>query len=164
VIGQLHVIRRVKKIREEKALAALSAARDGVAAAEQVVARSEAALAESAGTLRAREDAVFAPILATPVSRERIDEAKEDVQALHEGHQRLADRLARARHALEERRRALEEARLAHAAAQRAVDKVDHLIETLSGEAERAAEAAEELEIEDAFGRPKGEAAGASAP
>ncbi|MEL6337526.1 MAG: YscO family type III secretion system apparatus protein [Pseudomonadota bacterium] len=160
MIDQLRTLRRIKKMREEKAMAAFLAARDSVRAAEALRDRAQAAVDESALTLRDREQACFTPILGKPVEQADIDEAKHNAAEVEAEHQRLIDRVARAEHVIVERKQAMEEARIAHKQAEQAVDKVDILIEEEMAEVTREAEAKEEVELEDLAGRKAPEFAG----
>ena len=162
MIAQFHTLQKVKRLREDKALRALQAARREVRTAAERVEAARAAVAESERTLPEREAAIYAKIMEQVVSTAEIDLAKERVQQLMAVHQKLIDKVSRARDHLKRCEDAVETARAAHAARRAEVEKIDTLTEEMALTAANEAVAAEEAEIEELFGVPRarpGEAA-----
>lgn len=153
MIGAIRILIRVKRLREEKALAWVRSRQDAVAGAEQLVADAGAAVAENRRGRPAREAAIWDKVLKRVVTLPGIEAAEAEVLELDREHQRLVDRLARTEHTLEQRRRELAEAQAAHRRAMQEIDKYELLREELQTEADAAAAYAEEVELEDLAGR-----------
>lgn len=165
MIKQFRMLQKVKRLREDKALRALEKARTALREAETRRERLARELAESRQTLPDRERALYAPVLGQTVSMGRIDDAAQDVLALREGHHRLADRHDRAGDAVVRAQQKLEAARRDLRMRQQEVEKIDTVTDDMVWTLEAESVAREELEIEDAFSRPRGlaTASGASA-
>ncbi|MEM6678659.1 MAG: YscO family type III secretion system apparatus protein [Pseudomonadota bacterium] len=153
MIGAVNTLLRVKKVREEKALAWMRSRRDAVEAAEQLVAEAKAAVQLSKQTMPEREAELWKPIIQKVVDMDAIDDVEAAVKELEAAHQRLKDRATRADHTLEKRREELAEATEAHKRAQAAVDKYEMLRDEVKAEADAEAAYAEEVELEDLAGR-----------
>ena len=96
MIPQFRMLTKVKRLREDKAMRALEAAR---AAHRKAVERAEALTAEaeeSIRTLSARERGLYETILQKVVSMGAVDDVKEQVLQLMTDHQALLDRRDRA--------------------------------------------------------------------
>ena len=154
MIAQFQIIGQVKKLREDKALRELDAARKAL---EKAQARTEALTAEveeSARTLPAREQAIYDVILTKIVGMSDVDDAKAQVQRLLEDHQKLIDKRDRAREHVVRCEKLVTEARAELVKRQGEVEKIETLTYDLIQEAAAEAVAAEEAEIEDLFARP----------
>ncbi|WP_163850655.1 type III secretion system stalk subunit SctO [Pseudooceanicola aestuarii] len=155
MIRQFRMLERVKKLREDKALRALMAARAQLAEAET---RHQALIAEvtqSAATLPDRERAIFDRILQQVVGMGAVDDAKDEVLHLLAEHQKLIDRRDRAGDRVIRAREAVTAAQAELKRKQQEVEKIGTLTEDLAAELAEAQIAAEEAEIEDLFSRPR---------
>lgn len=159
MIGQFRVLQKVKRLREDKALRALEKARAAVREAEARRDALAAELAESTRTLPVRERGVYAPLFRQSVAQVRLEDAQQEALALREAHHRLADRHDRARDAVERARQKLEAARRELRLRQQEVEKIDTVTDDMVLTLADEATAREEIEIEDAFSRPRGLAA-----
>lgn len=155
MIGQLKILRRVKQLKESQALRAMQKKRQEVVEAERVVVEKQEIVAESARTLEARKDAVFAEIIGVVVSLDDIDEAKGRVLRLETEHQKLIDDVERARHVVTRLRKELEEATAAYRKTQKDREKYDILTDEVAEAIEVEKGLAEESEIEDLFSKPR---------
>ncbi len=154
MIAQFKIIGEVKKLREDKALRVLDAARKEI---EKAIVRAEALekeAAESEKTLPAREQAIYDEVLNKIVEMSAIDETKNKVLRLLEEHQALLDKRDRAQDHVRRCEAKVEEARAELRKRQAEVEKIETLTDDLAHQAEIEAVAAEEAEIEDLFSRP----------
>lgn len=154
MIAQFKVIGSVKKLREEKAMRALEAARTAL---EKAVKRAEelaAEVAESERTLPEREIAVYEKVLKKIVGMGALDDAKDQVLKLLSEHQKLIDRLDRAQEHVIRCQDKLKEARIELRKRQADVEKIETITAELVREAEEEQIAKEEGEIEDLFAKP----------
>jgi chromosome segregation ATPase len=154
MIPQFRMLTKVKKLREDKAMRALEAAR---AAHRKAVDRAEALTAEaeeSARTLPARERALYDAILQKIVGQSAVDEVKEQVLVLMNDHQALLDRRDRAWEHVARCEAKLADARAELRRRQADVEKIVTITDELvqADAAEKLAK--EEIEIEDLFARP----------
>lgn len=147
------VLLRVKQLREEQAFRALQLKRTQVSEGERRLARANAAVLESARTLPAREDAIYAELIGKVVEPDAFDEARAKVVELEKAHARLKEEEERARHVLARLQEELEAALAAHRAAIKARDKYTIITDELLREALVIVDAKEEVEIEDLFAR-----------
>jgi hypothetical protein len=154
-IVQYKTLAKVKSLREQKALEALQKARIEELEGERKVDRLTAQLIESARTLPDRIQALFEEIIGTPVSLEEIDAVKFRAAQLEADHQKIADRKARAEHTLLSLRERTRAALAGYKAAQIDREKYDDLIRDLKANMAALATAAEEVEVEDLFARPR---------
>lgn len=152
---QYKTLARVKSLREQKALEALQKARREELEGERKVERLTEQLAESARTLPDRIHALFEEIIGTPVGLDDIDDVKYRAAQLDAEHQKIADRKARAEHTLLSLRERTKAALAAYKAAQVDREKYDDLIRDLKDQMLALATAAEEVEVEDLFSRPR---------
>lgn len=153
MMAKLKVLQRVKQLKESQALRALQKKRQEVAEAERLVADKEAIVADSARSLEARKDAVFAEIIGAVVSLDRIDEAKGRVLQLEADHQKLIDDVERARHVHTRLKKELEEATLAYRKTLKDREKYDILTTVVADGIALEQGLAEENEIEDLFAK-----------
>jgi flagellar biosynthesis chaperone FliJ len=155
VISQFRMLGKVKTLREDKALRALQKARTILREAEARLAALEAEVANSAASLPARERALFVPVLGQTVGMPDIDVVKENVLDLHRQHHELEDRRDRARDHVKRCEQALEAARKELRIRQQDVEKITTVTDELVTAQAADQLAREEIEIEDAFSRPK---------
>jgi hypothetical protein len=155
MIGQIKVLLRIKQLREEQAFRALQAKRGQVAEAQQRLVRAREAVAESAASLPAREDAIYAELLGKVVEPDAFDETRAKVVELEKAHARLKDEVERAAHVLSRLEEELQAAIRAHNLALKARDKYGIITDELVREALAIVDAKEEVEIEDLFSRGK---------
>jgi hypothetical protein len=156
MIGQVKVLLRVKQLREEQAFRAMMLKRAQLAEAEAALERAKAAVEDSASTLRSREDAIYAGVLGTVVGLDGLDELRGQVVQLEQGHTRLKDAQERSAHVRHRVDGELAQARQGHQVAVRARDKFGMITDELVREADEAASAKEENEVEELFARPRG--------
>lgn len=155
MIRQFRMLGKVKALREDKALRALQKARAVLRDAEARLAQLEQEVAESAASLPRRERALFDPVIGQTVGMPDIDEVKEDVLALHRDHQSLEDRRDRARDHVLRCEQALAAARIELRMRQQDTEKITTVTGELVAAADAEQAAREEIEIEDAFSRPR---------
>lgn len=155
MISQFRTLGKVKALREDKALRALQKARVILREAQERLAALDAEVSESRATLPARERALFISVLGQTVGIPAIDEVKENVLDLYRRHQELEDRRDRARDHVKRCEQALDAARKDLRLRQQDTEKITtvttELVEAMNSEQL----AREEIEIEDAFSRPK---------
>lgn len=152
---QYKMLARVKSLREQKALEALQKARREELEGERKVERLTAELAESARTLPDRVQALYEEIIGTPVGLDDIDDVKYRAAQLDAEHQKIGDRKARAEHTLLSLRERTRAAVAAYKTAQLDREKYDDLISDLKTQILARVTAAEEVEVEDLFARPR---------
>ncbi len=155
MIGQFRILGKVKALREDKALRALQKARAVLREAEERLARLERELAESLASLPARERGLFVPVLGRTVGMGDIDTVKEQVLDLHRTHHDLQDSRDRARDHVKRCAQALQAARDELRLRQQDSEKIVTVTNELAAQIEAEQTAREEIEIEDAFSRPK---------
>ncbi|WP_298959693.1 YscO family type III secretion system apparatus protein [uncultured Methylobacterium sp.] len=159
MIGQMTVLLRLKRLKEEQALRALQAKRREVTAAEEALAQARAAVAASAASLPAREDAIYAAILYRVVDPDDLEETRGAVEALRREHLRLVDAAERAAYVLHRLAEELAERVQAHLRAARTTEKYDLVRGDLVAVADAAAAVAEENEVDEMFGSRRQEVA-----
>jgi chromosome segregation ATPase len=155
MIPQFRMLTKVKRLREDKAMRALEAAR---AAHRKAVERAEALTAEaeeSTRTLPDRERALYEVILQKVVSMGAVDDVKDSVLQLMNDHQALLDRRDRAWDHVARCEAKVAEARVELRHRQADVEKIVTITDELvqADLAEKTAK--EETEIEDLFSRPR---------
>jgi len=151
MIGQISVLLRVKQLKEEQAFRAMNAKRQQVAEAKAVVDAALARMEESAATLPAREDAIYAEILRQVVGLTAIEEAKAKVVALEKEHGKLVDAHERAVHIHAKLVDELQAALQAYRKTIKDRDKYVILTDQLRAELDAQLSQREEVEIEDIF-------------
>jgi len=155
MIGQMRVLLRVKDLKLDQALRAMQAKRAERDAAHRERVAAENAVAESAATYAAREDAIYADIIGKVIGQDGVDETHGRVIQLQKSHAALEDELERARHVEARLEQELQAATTAYFAAQRMRDKFSMITDDLQTEIDTAAESREEIEVEDLFARPR---------
>ncbi len=155
MIGQFRMLGKVKGLREDKALRALQKARATLREAEARLAQLEDEVVQSRASLPARERGLFVPVLGQTVGMTDLDEVKERVTGLYLDHQTLEDRRDRARDHAKRCEQALQAARVELRMRQQETEKIGTVTEELVAVAAAEQMAREEIEIEDAFSRPK---------
>lgn len=163
MIGQFRMLGKVKTLREDKALRALQKARAMLREAEARLAQLEDEVAQSRASLPARERGLFVPVLGQTVGMGALDEVKERVVALYQDHMALEDRRDRARDHVKRCEQALQAARVDLRVRQQETEKIGTVTEELVAAAAAEQAAREEIEIEDAFSRPKARASAGEA-
>jgi hypothetical protein len=153
MIGQMSILLRLKTLKEEQALRALQVKRRQVAEGEAVLDEARQAVSASAATLGSREDAIYEGILGRVVDLGALDDTRGAVVALEKGHARLTDSAERAAYTLHRLTGECEAAAEGHRAATRVRDKYTILRDDLAARAAEEAEAREEGEVEELFGR-----------
>lgn len=159
MIGQFRMLGKVKALREDKALRALQKARTHLREAEARLAALVEEVAQSLASLPARERGLFVPVLGHTIGLGDLDTVKEQVLELHRLHSALEDRRDRARDHVRRCEQTLEAARKELRLRQQDTEKIGTVTEELAGQLAAEQSASEEIEIEDAFSRPKGVAA-----
>jgi hypothetical protein len=159
VIGQMKVLLRVKQLKLDQAFRAMQAKRQQLAKAQEATARAKAAVAESARTYAAREDAIYAGILGRVVDLDGVDDTHALVVELQKDHQALKDGVERAIHVEARVQGELDAAVAAYQAATRMRDKFSTITDELVAAAASEADYKEEIEVEDLFSRPRAKAA-----
>jgi hypothetical protein len=159
VIGQMKVLLRVKQLKLDQAFRAMQAKRQQLAKAQEATARATAAVAESARTYEAREDAIYAGILGRVVDLDGVDDTHALVVELQKDHQALKDGVERAIHVEARVQGELDAAVAAYQAATRMRDKFSTITDELVAAAASEADYKEEIEVEDLFSRPRAKAA-----
>ncbi len=148
----MKVLLRVKQLKEQDAFRALMRQRELMEEARRQTDAAREAVAASARTLPAREDAIYREILGEVIDSGDLDETRGKVVALQRDHGRLTDALERAIHVQASAEKQLEAALANHRAALKKVDKYVVLTDEISREIAAIASAKEETEIEDLFG------------
>lgn len=159
MIQQFRMLQKVKRLREDKALRALQAARRAVQEAIERRDRIAAEVTESAATLPAREKAIYQEILGKVVGMGAVDSAKDNVLHILSEHQKLVDRRDRASDHVRRCEEKLVEAQAELRAKQAEVEKTDTITDEMAQALAEEEVAKEEAEIEDLFSRPSGMAA-----
>ncbi len=147
----LHVLLRVKQLKEQRAFRAMHAKRGQVSAA--IAAMNEARESEraNAATLSSREDGIYSRIMSRIVAVGEIDDAKARVKHLETEHNKFVDAVERAVHVHARLEKELAEAVARYHAAVRTKDKYVALTEALSAEQRSELAHREEAEVEDLF-------------
>lgn len=159
MIKQFRTLQKVKKLREDKAMRALQAARATLADACRRRDELTAKVTQDAETLPARERQAYQRIIDKVVNMGDVDDVKEEVLHLLAEHQKLIDRRDRARDHVVRCEEKLKEARAELKRKQQEVEKIDTITDELAAEIAEEETAKEEIEIEDLFSRPRGMAA-----
>lgn len=149
----LQPLLNIRLMREDRASAALTAARRAVRTAEDAVNARKKELDDFNSTKEERRDRIFDAILGRSVDREQIDLAREGVARIDQEGALRVDNVNRAEGELAERQKAAEQAKTAFALASRNRMKIDeHRAIWLDIEAKEL-EARTEGELEDFTGR-----------
>jgi hypothetical protein len=151
MIGQLNILLRIKKLKEERSFRAVNIKRHEVAEALSTVEGARETAKESKATLPAREDAIYHPIIGHTVQYDAIEEAKGKMQVLEKEHTKLVDDVERAVHVHARLEEQLAEAVRAHR--KTVIDRDKYVVLNEEAEAENSGKAAyrEETEFEDIF-------------
>lgn len=156
MMQQYRMLQKVKKLREDKALRALQAARAKLREAHDRHEALKQDVIDSAATLPARERAVYDKILGKTVAMGALDEAKDDVMHIQAEHQKIIDRRDRAADRVVRAQEKLAEAQVELKRKQQEVEKIDTVTDEKQAEVDAEAMMQEEAEIEDLFSRPRG--------
>lgn len=159
MIGQMTVLLRLRRLKEEQALRAVQAKRREVVDGEAALATARRTVAESAASLPTREDSIYRAIIGTVVDPDRLDDTRGQVVALQQAHKRLEDAAERADYVLHRLRTELQAAVDHHQRAMRMTEKYTLVRTDLVEQAEAVATLAEENEVDEMFSGRKREVA-----
>ena len=140
-------------MREDRASAELSAARQAVRQAAQTVAERQAELAEFEKTKDERRDRIFAAILGHAITRDEIDLAMEGVARIDEEGVLKADNVKMAQAELKKKEEAAEDARTSFVKASKERMKISEHKAIWVAEEAREQEHKQEFELEDFTGK-----------
>jgi len=140
-------------MREDRASAELSAARQEVRRAEQNLEECKETLRQFEATKDERRDRIYSAVIGHTVSREAIDRVLEGVARIDEEGALKADNVNMAKGALKERKEAAEKARAGFVRASKERMKIsEHKAMWLAEEAKEQ-EHRQEIELEDFTGK-----------
>lgn len=154
MIGQMRALLRVKELKQERALNAVHAKRAQVEQARLDTQRALAVAEEFRLSMPGRENRIYDAVIGQVVDMDDIDGVRARIVDLEKEYTDLKDDWDRARHLEARLEEELLRATEAYRAAVRNRDKYITLVDTMQKEAAEAAEAREEIEIEDLFARP----------
>lgn len=140
-------------MREDRASAELSAARQAVRQAAQVVVEREAELAEFDKTKDERRDRIYAAILGHSITREECDLALEGVARIDEEGVLKADNVKMAQAELKKKEEAAEDARTNFVKASKERMKISEHKAVWVAEEAKEQEHRQEFELEDFTGK-----------
>lgn len=155
MIAQMIVLLRVKELKQDQAFRAMRAKRNQVEDAARATEQARALVEESAATLAAREDAIYAEVLGRVIDLGGVDEARGKVVQLEKEHQRLKDALERAAHIQARLESELEAAVELYRQCTKVHDKYIIITDEMKRELEEAVNVKEEAEVEDLYTRPR---------
>jgi phosphosulfolactate phosphohydrolase-like enzyme len=155
MIPQMMTLLRVKELKQDQAFRAMRAKRSQVEDAKTVTERAQVVVEQSAATMPAREDAIYAGVIGRVVDLNEIDETRGRVVQLEKDHSRLKDAWERARHVEARLEKELESATDVYRQSTKVRDKYAILTDMLKREVEEIANQREEAEVEDLFARPR---------
>lgn len=155
MISQMKMLLRVKELKQDQAFRAMRIKRAQVEEAKTETEKALQVVEESAATMPAREDAIYADVFGKIIDLGEIDEMHGKVVQLEKDHARLKDTWERARHVEARLEKELETATDHYQMATKVRDKYTILTDTLKLEAEEAANQREEAEVEELFTRPR---------
>jgi predicted RNase H-like nuclease (RuvC/YqgF family) len=152
----LHMLLRVKQLKEDQASRALHAKRQQVNDAKTALDRAREIERANAGTLPAREERIYSGIMSRIVSFDEIEDTKARVKQLQTEHTKLVDAIERAVHVHIRLQNELAEAAEKYRVAVKSKDKYVQLTEQIDGERLSHLAHREEIEVEDLFSnRPR---------
>ena len=140
-------------MREDRASAELSAARQAVRQATQTVLERQRELEEFEKTKDERRDRIYAAILGHPIKREEIDLAMEGVARIDEEGLLKADNVKLAEAELKKKEEAAEAAKTVFIKASKEKMKISEHKAAWMAEEAREQEQRQELELEDFTGK-----------
>ena len=141
---------RIKRRREDSAAAALAEAKDAAERAEAAREAKQRDLADYARWQAAEKERLYAKLHGRNVTRDVLAKYREAVGALRQRHLQLEEELAEAVQAANRAAASLVEARQRRLEANREVTKFEDYGQKLAVEEQRAAQAREDEEAEDA--------------
>lgn len=151
MIEQLKLLLRLKELKEDRALRAVSTKRIEVSAALAELDRAKGHVRDSERTLPEREDAIYEPIIGRVIDHDKIEETKGLLWQLENQHAKLVDASERAVHVHARLDRQLKDAVAAHRQSMKERDKYSLLTGTIGDEVRGQAAYRDEIEIEDMF-------------
>lgn len=149
MIRQFRAICRIKELREEKLQRAVEVKRRDIREAEQAHIEAERRARENELRMIEREKAIYARLLGKVSSPARFERAKAKVRALEEEQQGLVEAVRAAQQAIKRLNEELEVLREEHRSATIDRDKYHTTKRKLELELRMAAEAAEEVDLEE---------------
>lgn len=155
MIPQMTTLLRIKELKQDQAFRTMRGKRTQAEEAKAETERALTIVEESAATMPAREDAIYAEVLGKVIDLGGIDETRGKVVQLEKDHARLKDTWERARHVEARLEKELETATDLYRQATKVRDKYTILTDTLKQEAEEIVKQREEAEVEDLFSRPR---------
>jgi len=149
--NQLTILRRVKELKEERALIAVHVKREEAARAAAAADEARRREQESKTTLPKREDKIYDEIIGRVVDCDTIEETKARVLNLEKEHSRLIDAKERTEHVKARLDTELDAALREHRQAVKNKDKYVILTDELDREDAQRMIYKEEIEVEDLF-------------
>ncbi|MXY55910.1 MAG: hypothetical protein F4029_00410 [Gammaproteobacteria bacterium] len=147
----LDELMRIKRRREDSAATALAEAKDAAQRAEAAREAKQRDLAEYARWQATEKERLYAELHGRNVSRDVLAKYREAVGALRQRHLQLDEELVDAVEAANRAAANLAEARQRRLEANREVTKFEDYGQTLAADEQRAAQAREDEEAEDAM-------------
>lgn len=154
MISQMRALLRLKELKQERALSAMHAKRAQLAQARMETARALEIAESFKAEMPARENCIYDEVIGQIVGMDGIDTVREKLAKLLQQYTDLKDDWERAREIEARLEKELLQATEAYRLAIRDRDKYITIVETMQKEAIEAADAREEIEIEDLFARP----------
>lgn len=154
MIGQMKALLRLKELKQERALNAVHAKRAQLEQARRDTVRAHEIAEAFKAEIPARENRIYDEVIGQIVDLDGLDGVREKIADLLKQYADLVDDWERARGVEKRVEQELHDATEAYRVAVRERDKYVTLLETMQKEAMEAAEAREEIEIEDLFAKP----------
>lgn len=148
---------KIRLMREDRASAALSAARHARVEAERRKGEREADLAKYEATKEERRDAIFDTVIGKTVTRDGLDRMQEGIAAIDREGSLLRNNVREAESVVKEKTGLEAEAHGAYNAAQKNRMKIEEHRKVWEADERRVAECRAEAELEDFTGRKAGE-------
>jgi hypothetical protein len=155
MIGPMLVLRRIKQLKQDRALRALRLKRAEVDEATAATQLAHEMVQASAATLPDREDAIYAPVLGRVIDLGEVDETRGKVVQLEKEHALLQNDWERAVHIQHRLEAELEVVSARYRETTKAHDKYIIITDEMKIVLDETANAREEAEIEDIFARPR---------
>lgn len=154
MIPQMKALLRLKELKQERALSAVHASRARLEQARAETVRAHETAEAFRNEMPDRENRIYDAVIGQVVDLDGIDGVREKIADLLRQYTDLKDDWERARDIETRREEELRQATDTYRAAVRDRDKYVTIVETMQREAEEAALAREEAEIEDLFAKP----------
>jgi cellobiose-specific phosphotransferase system component IIA len=144
----------VREFREKAAAAAVTAAKNKVEEAKELIVQRERELVEYIEWRKCEEKRLFEEIKLKEIEYTGLEDHQTDVQQLRQKEGDYRDRIEQAKAALEEAKKNLEEAKQAHANSVQEKRKIEEHKEIWLEEQKKLEAMAEDLEMEEFMGKP----------